>query len=239
MSGMQRISPAVSLTGQVTSMIRAAIVSGEMKPNEHYSSVGIAEKLGVSRTPVREALQLLEKEGILTVEKNRGVRVTQISLNDIVEVFQIRLILEPPAAGRAVLNATPADIERLEELYVDLVKAAEGGQARPTLEADKAFHLYFLGLADNAKLGSIVGELRNLVLTHGQITIPHARTSMDLADDRNELMEAIRKHNAEGAVRAMHGHVLRTARMLVQSVCARTPGLEAECYLGRLNHLQI
>jgi DNA-binding GntR family transcriptional regulator len=235
---MQPISPKVSLTGQVTSMIRAAIVSGEMKPDEHYSAIGIAEKLGVSRTPVREALQLLEKEGILTVAKNRGVRVTQISLDDMVEVFQIRLILEPPAAGRAVLNATPAAVERLESLYRGIVTAGESGDARATLEADKDFHLYLLGLADNGKLKSIVGELRNLVLTHGQITIPHARSSMDLAGDRDELMKAIRKREAKEAVLAMQGHILRTAQLLIRSVCARTPGLEAEPYLQRLKQLE-
>lgn len=238
MSSMQPISPSVSLTEQVTTMIRAAIVAGEMKPNEHYSAIGIAEKLGVSRTPVREALQLLEKEGILTVAKNRGVRVTKISLDDIVEVFQIRLILEPPAAGRAVLNATPAEIARLEELYLRILQVAESGEAQATLEADRDFHLYLLGLADNAKLGSIVSELRNLVLTQGQITIPHARTSLDLASDRDELMEAIRSRDPEGAARAMHGHILRTAQLLIRSVCARTPGLDADRYLRRLNHLQ-
>ena len=238
MSSMQPILPKASLTEQVTTKIRAAIVAGEMRPNEHYSAIGIAEKLGVSRTPVREALQLLEKEGILTVAKNRGVRVATISLDDIVEVFQIRLIMEPPAAGRAVLNATPAEIGHLEELYLRLVTVAASGEARGTLEADKDFHLYLLGLAGNAKLGSIVGELRNLVLTQGQITIPHARTSQDLASDRDEIMEAIRGHDPEGAARAMRGHVLRTAKLLIRSVCARTPGLDAEHYLRRLNHLQ-
>ena len=68
---MQPIQQKASLTEQVSTMIRAAIVAGEMAPGEHYSAIGISEKLGVSRTPVREALQLLEKEGIVTVAKNR------------------------------------------------------------------------------------------------------------------------------------------------------------------------
>src|SRR5699024_12055417 len=117
MSSMQPIKQKVSLTEQVTTMIRAAIVAGEMTPGEHYSAIGIAEKLGVSRTPVREALQLLEKEGIVTVAKNRGVRVNQISLDDIVEVFQVRLAVEPQAAARGVLNASDADIHTLTELH--------------------------------------------------------------------------------------------------------------------------
>ena len=236
---MQRITPKVSLTEQVTSMIRAAIISGEMQPDQHYSAIGISDRLGVSRTPVREALQLLEKEGIVTVAKNRGVRVNQISLDDIVEVFQLRLVIEPPAAGRAVLDASDADVSKLEELYQGILDAAATGDGRLTLEADKQFHLHLLSLAGNAKLIGVVGELRNLVLTHGQVTIPHARTSQDLAGDREEIMAAIRERSASAAVRAMRSHVLRTAQLLIRSVCARTPGLEAEGYLQRLEALQI
>ncbi|MGO2052532.1 GntR family transcriptional regulator [Glutamicibacter sp. 287] len=237
MSSMQPISPKESLTEQVTTKIRAAIVSGEMTPDNHYSAIAISEKLGVSRTPVREALQLLEKEGIVTVAKNRGVRVNQISLDDIVEVFQVRLIIEPPAAARAVLNASEGDLETLRELHREMLKVGQTGDGRATLEADKKFHLYLLGLANNAKLDGIVGELRNLVLAHGQVTIPQARTSQDLAGDRDELMKSILERDPSGAATAMRNHVLRTAQMLVTAVCARTPGLEAERYLTRLDEL--
>lgn len=237
MSSMQPIAPKVSLTEQVTTMIRAAIVAGEMTPEEHYSAIGIAEKLGVSRTPVREALQLLEKEGIVTVAKNRGVRVNQISLEDIVEVFQVRLAIEPPAAARGVLNASDADIEALRELHRQLLEIGQTGDGRATLEADKEFHLYLLGLAGNSKLDNVVSELRNLVLAHGQITIPQARTSQDLAGDRDELIQAISQRDPAAAAIAMRNHVTRTAQLLIRAVCARTPGLDAEGFVRRLDAL--
>lgn len=239
MSSMQPIVPKVSLTEQVTTMIRAAIVSGEMKPEEHYSAIAIAEKLGVSRTPVREALQLLEKEGIVTVAKNRGVRVNQISLDDIVEVFQVRLAVEPQAAARGVLNASDADIRTLTELHQRMLQIGETGDGRATLEADKQFHLYLLGLAGNAKLDAIISELRNLVLAHGQTTIPQARTSQELAGDRDELIEAITQRDPAAAATAMRNHVMRTAQLLIRSVCARTPGLDAQKFIERLNQLML
>lgn len=237
MSSMQPIKPKVSLTEQVTTMIRAAIVAGEMAPGQHYSAIGISEKLGVSRTPVREALQLLEKEGIVTVAKNRGVRVNQISLEDIVEVFQLRLAIEPPAAARGVRNASEADIRRLKGLHQQMLQIGQTGDGRATLEADKEFHLYLLGLAGNAKLDGVVGELRNLVLAHGQTTVPFARSSQDLAGDREEIMAAILDQDPEAAATAVRGHVMRTAQMLIRSVCSRTPGLDAEPFLQRLDAL--
>jgi len=237
MSSMQPIAPKASLTEQVTTMIRAAIVAGEMAPGQHYSAIGISEKLGVSRTPVREALQLLEKEGIVTVAKNRGVRVNQISLEDIVEVFQLRLAIEPPAAARGVMNATDDDRARLAQLHLQLLQVGQTGDGRATLEADREFHLYLLGLANNKKLDGVVGELRNLVLAHGQTTIPYARSSQELAGDREEIMAAILAQDAPAAATAVREHVMRTAQMLIRSICSRTEGMEAQPFLDRLNDL--
>ncbi|MGP9034302.1 GntR family transcriptional regulator [Glutamicibacter mysorens] len=237
MSSMQPIQQKASLTEQVSTMIRAAIVAGEMAPGEHYSAIGISEKLGVSRTPVREALQLLEKEGIVTVAKNRGVRVNQISLDEIVEVFQLRLAIEPAAASRGVRNATEGDIKQLKSLHQRMLEIGETGDGRATLEADKEFHLYLLGLAGNAKLDNVVGELRNLVLAHGQTTVPFARSSQDLAGDREEIMAAILAKDPDAAATAVRDHVMRTAQMLIKSVCSRTEGLDAQPFLERLDAL--
>ena len=237
MSSMQPIVPKASLTEQVTMMIRAAIVAGEMAPGQHYSAIGISEKLGVSRTPVREALQLLEKEGIVTVAKNRGVRVNQISLEDIVEVFQLRLAIEPPAAARGVINASDADRARLAQLHEQMLQVGQSGDGRATLDADKEFHLYLLGLASNKKLDGVVGQLRNLVLAHGQTTVPYARSSQELAGDREEIMAAILAKDAPAAAQAVRGHILRTAQMLVRSICSRTERLEPEPFLERLEDL--
>lgn len=237
MSRMQLITAGPSLTEQVTRMIRSAITSGDMKPEDHYSASGLAEELGVSRTPVREALQLLEKEGIVRIEKNRGVRVLQISLDEIVEVFQIRMILEPPAAGRAAELVTDEALETIHELHQRILDFAARGDGGGTLQADKDFHLFLLGLAENERLVMMVDELRTLVLTRGLVTIPQARSSQDLADDRQDILTAIESRDAAAAARAMREHVLRTARLLVTAVCADTPGLEAGPYLAKLENL--
>jgi DNA-binding GntR family transcriptional regulator len=116
----------------------------------------------VSRTPVPEALQLLEKEGIVRIEKNRGVRVLQISLDEMVQIFQIRIILKPPAASRAAEVVTQHDLEHFRMLHGRIVDAAAADGGPGTLQADKEFHLFLLGLAGNPRLTALDGELRNL-----------------------------------------------------------------------------
>jgi DNA-binding GntR family transcriptional regulator len=237
MSSMQLVTPGVSLTAQVTEMLRAAVTSGEMKPGEHYSATGLAEKLGVSRTPVREALQLLEKEGIVQIAKNKGVRVLQIPLEEIVQIFQIRIILEPPAAARGAEAATAEDLAHIRFLHRRILEAAARNDGRGTLQTDKDFHLFLLGLADNPRLTALDGELRNLVLAHGLVTIPSARSGNDLANDRQDILDALERRDPQGAATAVRDHVTRTARLLITDVCARTPGLSSDSYLAKLEQL--
>ncbi|MEV8151039.1 GntR family transcriptional regulator [Arthrobacter sp. NPDC080073] len=237
MSSMQQVTPGVSLTAQATDMLRAAITSGEMTPGEHYSAIGLAERLGVSRTPVREALQLLEKEGIVRIEKNRGVRVLQISLDEIVQIFQIRILLEPPAAARAAEVVTEDDLEHFRVLHGRILDAAAGDDGPGTLQADKEFHLFLIGLAGNPRLMALDGELRNLVLAQGLVTIPSIRSTQDLADDRRGILEALERRDPQAASTAVREHVTRTARLLITGVCARTPGLSADAYLAKLDQL--
>lgn len=97
--------------------------------------------------------------------------------------------------------------------------------------------MYLLGLASNKKLDSVVGELRNLVLAHGQTTVPYARSSQELAGDREELMAAILAEDAPAAAAAVRGHITRTAQMLIRSICSRTETLVAQPFLDRLDDL--
>ncbi|MFK0007685.1 GntR family transcriptional regulator [Paenarthrobacter sp. NPDC090520] len=237
MSSMQQIDHGQSLTVQVTNMLRAAITSGEMNPHEHFSAIGLAEKLGVSRTPVREALQLLEKEGIVRIEKNRGVRVLQMSLDEIVQIFQIRIILEPPAAARAAEVATDNDLAHFLVLHERILEAAARDDGPGTLQADKDFHLFLMELAGNPRLSALDSELRNMVLAHGLVTIPSARSSQDLANDRKDILAALEGRDPRAASEAVRDHVTRTARLLITGVCAQTPGLSADEYLAKLEHL--
>ncbi|UOD81684.1 GntR family transcriptional regulator [Paenarthrobacter ureafaciens] len=237
MSSMQQIDHGQSLTVQVTNMLRAAITSGEMGPEEHFSAIGLAEKLGVSRTPVREALQLLEKEGIVRIEKNRGVRVLQMSLDEIVQIFQIRIILEPPAAARAAEVATDEDLANFRTLHGRILEAAAREDGPGTLQADKDFHLFLMELAGNPRLLALDGELRNMVLAHGLVTIPSARSSQDLANDRKDILAALERRDPRAAAGAVRDHVTRTAHLLISGVCARTPGLSADEYLSQLEQL--
>ena len=103
-----------TLTSRALEALRAAIVDGRLEAGERYSVAQLAERFGVSRTPVREALLVLERQGVVRFERNRGVRVLETTAHDLEEVFALRLLLEVPATRRACALLTRDDLAALE-----------------------------------------------------------------------------------------------------------------------------
>jgi DNA-binding GntR family transcriptional regulator len=122
---MERLAQTASVNARVLSSLRAAVITGELAPGSLYSVQTLADQLGVSRTPVREALIKLAQQGMVRFERNRGVRVLLTSLHDLEEVFALRLLLEPPAVQRAVTRLDTAHRRELRRMFVQMEKAAK------------------------------------------------------------------------------------------------------------------
>ena len=105
---VDNLERADNLTDQAITRLRTAILGGELKPGELYSATQLGNWLGVSRTPIREAVQQLAKTGLVVVERNKGIRVRSTTLEDLIEGFQVRLMLEVPVARQAA--AVRADL---------------------------------------------------------------------------------------------------------------------------------
>lgn len=213
-----------TLTEQVLVQLRTAIVSGEIRPGTRYSASELGQRFGVSRTPVREALLELERDGLVRIDKNRGVSVVATSLDDVVECFQVRLLLEVPAAARAAGRADPASVAAVEMRFARMEEAAERGDVEDLLRADRDFHLELLAAAENARLVKVLQELRNLVLTTGVATVPGSRTCQELVNDHRDVLQALRERDASGAARSMYRHIVNTATIVIHREAAQRLG---------------
>lgn len=214
--GMEPVTTTQTLTDQIAARLRSAILSGELVPDRQYSASGLAEQFGVSRTPVREALLELARAGMIRIDKNRGVRIIATALNEVVECFQVRLMLETPAAARAAEIVDDVSFQEVQARFDDMQKAADLNDADATLRADRDFHLALLALAGNKKLVNVLEDLRNLVLTRGIATAPTARSCQELVDDHRDILEAVRLKDPIGAAAAMRRHILNTATLLIR-----------------------
>jgi DNA-binding GntR family transcriptional regulator len=212
---VDNLERADNLTDQAITRLRTAILGGELKPGELYSATQLGEWLGVSRTPIREAVQQLAKTGLVVVERNRGIRVRSTTLEDLIEGFQIRLMLEVPAARRATAVRTDADVQRVKEAFKTFQQISEIGEPAATLRADRDFHLALLTTSGNHRVVKILEELRNVVLLTGVETVPRSRSSREAFEDHRDVYEAFVAGDAEKAGQAMRRHIVNTACLLV------------------------
>ncbi|MGH8823046.1 MAG: GntR family transcriptional regulator [Jiangellaceae bacterium] len=201
-----------SLRAQVADALRAAVVSGEMKPGQLYSAPALAAQFGVSATPVREAMLDLAKQGLVEVVPNKGFQVTSVSDAELDQLTEIRLLLEPPAAAAAALQATPADAAVLEPLARAIVDAAARGDLISYIEADHEFHARLLALGGNPRLVEIVKDLRARTRLYGLSGLVRRGALTSSAREHLTMCEHLAAGDATALkhlVRAHVGHVRR------------------------------
>ncbi|SFC38853.1 GntR family transcriptional regulator [Streptomyces aidingensis] len=197
-----------SVRAQILEALRGALASGELKPGEVYSAPVLAERYGVSPTPVREAMQQLASEGAVEAVPNRGFRVAGISARDLAELAEVRAALEVPAVGR-LAGAVPEDgIAELRLLAQDAAEAAGYGCRVRYGEADLLFHRALLELSGNRQLVTVATDL----FRRAQRPVPGRRppgTAELLADalEHVALIDALAAGDADTAARLTREHI--------------------------------
>ncbi|KUJ70943.1 GntR family transcriptional regulator [Streptomyces albus subsp. albus] len=181
-----------SVRRQILEALRSALVGGELVPGEVYSAPVLAERFGVSATPVREAMQQLAGEGAVEVVPNRGFRVARRSARELAELAEVRALLEVPVMLTLAETVDPECWAGLRPFAEATSAAAAKGDRAAYLEADRAFHQALLGLAGNEQLVIIADDLHRRAqwpLAQGQVMRP-----ADLIADAAEhlaLLEAL------------------------------------------------
>ncbi|WP_441247100.1 GntR family transcriptional regulator [Kitasatospora sp. McL0602] len=178
------ISVQERLRDQVAHALRAALISGELRPGVVYSAPALAADFGVSATPVREAMLDLAREGLVEAVRNKGFRVTELTERDLDDYTEIRALIEVPTVGRVTRTATAEQLEALRPQAQAIVAAARKHDLIAYLESDRQFHLDLLALAGNARLVETVGDLRKRSRLYG----------LNRLDQRGELVSSAEEH---------------------------------------------
>lgn len=213
---MQVISDRTeSLTSQVHRALSQAINAGELAPGSLHSVAKLADRLQVSRSPVREALISLVDQGMVAFERNRGVRVLQTTARDLEEVFSLRLLLEVPATFRAAQIIVPDDIERLREALGSLESFTGAPSTLAHQEMDSGFHRVILEAAGNGRLVGIVDTLWSHQKMRGVSSAGRSREFADIHREHQAVFDRIEAGDPPGAAAAMREHLGRSASLLL------------------------
>ncbi|MGW3087022.1 GntR family transcriptional regulator [Streptomyces sp. NPDC001108] len=204
---LNAISAQEHLRDQVANALRAALISGELRPGVIYSAPALAADFGVSATPVREAMLDLAREGLVEAVRNKGFRVTELTEQDLDDFTELRVMIEVPTVGRIARMGKTAELEALRPLARAIVEAASEHDILGYLEADRRFHLELLGLAGNRRLVEEVGNLRKRSRLFGLNRLDASGLLVQSAEEHAQLLDLLIAGDAAGAERCMLGHM--------------------------------
>ncbi|WP_375432900.1 GntR family transcriptional regulator [uncultured Friedmanniella sp.] len=202
-----------SLRDEVHEALRAALISGRMRPGVLYSAPALAEMLGVSATPVREAMLDLVKEDLVVAVRNKGFRVTEVSDQELDELVEARTLLEVPTMGAVAEHYDPTmepEVDRLRGLAHELEAAAGAHEIGTYLQLDTEFHTSFLGLHGNREIVKIVRQLRGRNRLLGLEALARAGTLIVSAREHRQMIDLLVAKDRSGLEELTRVHLAHT-----------------------------
>jgi DNA-binding GntR family transcriptional regulator len=196
-----------SLRDQALTAIRHALVTGQIAPGVVYSAGSIAAELGVSNSPVREAMLALVDDGLMETVPNRGYRPVSLTAMDLAEIAQLRLFLEVPAVGLAAEADLGDRLPALERLVDVIEKTAAGGDLPWNLEADRQFHLTLTEVCGNKRLTDQVARLRDQTRLYNLRNLAESGALIASAAEHRPLLAAVAGHDRPLAEALMRSHL--------------------------------
>ncbi len=216
-----------TLREKILETIREAILRGTLKPGEKVAEPELAERFGISRTPIREAFRQLESEGYLTVIPRKGAVVASLSERDVEEFYAIKSILEGYAARMAAERLSEKDIERLEAINDRLAQLAQEGDVKTFFRVHNEFHELFIRSAGNEKLFELIQQLglKFNRLRMASLSLP-GRMEISVQEHR-KIIQAFREKAGDKADKLVSKTAAYGGQVLIQSM-AREEGRKTE-----------
>ncbi len=202
----------------VSDAIRQAIIDGTFSPGERLMEIQLADEMGVSRTPVREAIRRLEMEGFVVMIPRRGTYVADISIRDIAEIYEIRISLDILAAGLAAERITDEEIEQLNRLLVEIAGHVKRGDMERIVEADTAFHDVLYTASRNKRLKNTINNLREQLTGIRGRSLSQPGRLAKTAEEHRVLVESIAARDVERAQEAARVHIENAQQTLLKSL---------------------
>lgn len=211
---------------EVADHLRQQIADGTLAPGAWIDEAALTATLGISRTPLREALKVLVAEGLVRLEARRGCFVNQLAERDLDEIFPLMALLEGRCAYEAARNAQPADLQHLEDLHARLAKHARAGRVDDYYATNAQIHQALQDLARNRWLSGAIDDLRKVLRLSRQRSLHLPGRMQQSLAEHLAVFAAVKAGDAECAERVMREHLLNqraALAKLAESAAAPAP----------------
>lgn len=206
-----------SLAKMAYEAIRQSILSGQWKIGELYNEKAIAADLGISRTPVREALLELASQDLIIFLPRRGLMINRFTRRDVDEIFELRKAIELAAVEKITVTSPPFDLFEIEESLLKQRKAVKQKDYLAFMEADRLFHSSFSELTNNRRLIAILDNIRDMIHVMGAKALALEGRALEVIEEHQTIFEAVKKGKIETARRAMAYHLDQSKEAVVES----------------------
>ena len=214
-----RMDEYLPLRDVVFNTLRQAILKGELKPGERLMEIQLANKLGVSRTPVREAIRKLELEGLVLMIPRKGAEVAEITRQDMEDVLEVRTALEELAVKDACDHITDAQLSELKKASNEFKKALlEGKDLVTCADADMHFHDVILSATNNRRLIQMLNNISEQMYRYRMEYLKDERTHKTLIEEHDAIRRALKKHDKVKAGAAIRVHIDNQKRSILESL---------------------
>lgn len=197
--------------------LREAIVEGRLKPGQRLMEVQLAEQLGVSRTPVREAIRKLELEDLVVMIPRKGAYVANMSLKDIIDLLEIRASLEGLAAYLAAERITDEDIKKLELISEELEESINELDIESLLKKDVEFHECIFKCTNNKKLHQLINSLWEQVYRFRVTYVSDYDSTINIIEEHKMILDAIKRRDSELAKQYAMKHIQTAENFMIET----------------------
>jgi len=204
------------LPDKIANFVREAIIVGKLKPGEKISEAKLADELHISRTPIREAIRMLESEGFVSIIPRRGTIVSEFSLEDLYEYFQIKACLEAFAAANVVGLLSERDINKLKRLNEEEMSAVKASDFSHYLRIHDEFHQTFLVRTGNRKLALVIQQLGFHIRRLEKIFNDHPEIFITCSETHGDLITAFEARDANRVRTIVEQNILHIAENIRQ-----------------------
>lgn len=215
------VNEYLPLRDVVFNTLRQAIITGEFAPGERLMEISLANRLGVSRTPVREAIRKLELEGLVIMIPRKGAQVARITEKNLRDVLEVRTVLEEFATVLACERIDEAGIRDLRQALDEFVTAVESGDILAIANKDEHFHDIIFHATNNDRLIYIINNLREQFYRYRMEYVKDIRQRSLLVEEHRELLNAITNRDSARAKELMRTHLLNQQQEVIQNIQKR------------------
>ena len=198
--------------------LRQAILRGELKPGERLMEIKLANKLGVSRTPIREAIRKLELEGLVLMIPRRGAEVAEITEKSLNDVLEVRMALENLSIENACARMTEEQLDELWKAARNFEDTMSEGNLVRLAEADVAFHEVIYKSSDNRRLNQVLNNLREQIYRYRVEYLKDEETRNLLVKEHEEIYEAIKNRDLKKAQEITYQHIENQREAIIRSI---------------------